>query len=342
MSDTPRVSVLVPVRNAQAFLADCLESIRAQTFDDFEVLIVDDGSCDSSVAIVAEAARRDNRFRSFNAGRVGLVGALQYGLRHARAPLLARMDADDLMHPRRLELQSQVFSDRIGVDVVAALVAAFPAELVGVGMREYLRWQDSCRSNTDIVDNMFFECPFVHPSAMLRTATLRAVGGYRAGSFPEDYELWLRLREHGARFYKLPERLLQWRQRFDSTSRLDPRCSREAFDRLRARYLHRELERRGGRAFVIWGAGRRTRRRAQRLLAFGRKPLAYIDIDPKKIGNTIDGIIVQPPTWLAEQAIRRIKPIVLVYVAAHGAKEQIAQALVELGWQCGTDFLAVG
>jgi hypothetical protein len=138
---------------------------------------------------------------------------------------------------------------------------------------------------------------------------------------------------------KLPERLLAWRQHPGSLSRIDPRYRREAFDELRACYLSTDPRLAMAGALVIWGAGRRTRRRAARLIAKTRSPLAWIDIDPRKIGNRVDGVPVHAPQWLA--GLER-RPFVLGYVASHGAREAMAAALTAMGYRAGEHFLLVG
>ena len=162
-----------------------------------------------------------------------------------------------------------------------------------------------------------------------RAAVVRA-GGCRQGDFPEDYDLWLRLHQSGHRMAKLPVVLLDWRDSPARLSRTDPRCNREAFDRLRARYLAREpllLNGQRRNEPVIWGAGRKTRKRCRLLMEQGFESRAWIDVDPRKIGNRINSVRVRRPDWLD----RRPRPFVLVYVNNHGAREQIGEWVSALG-----------
>jgi glycosyltransferase involved in cell wall biosynthesis len=256
MNATPVVTVLMPVRNAAATLETCLDSIQAQSLEDFELLVVDDASTDDSRELVLARAKSDARIQLMGAPRRGLVACLNAGLGKARAPLIARMDGDDLMDVERLALQWAYLQRHPEVDVVASCVRAFPAERVGAGMREYLRWQNACIGSDTLRDEVYVECPLTHPSAMFRRETVIAAGGYRDGDFPEDYELWLRLTGLGRRLAKIERCLLHWRQHEDSLSRRDPRYSRDAFDRLRARYLARDPRLNGGRPLVFWEIGR--------------------------------------------------------------------------------------
>jgi FlaA1/EpsC-like NDP-sugar epimerase len=138
---------------------------------------------------------------------------------------------------------------------------------------------------------------------------------------------------------KLPQVLLRWRDHPQRLSRTDPRCSRQAFDRLRAHYLARDPRFLAhAQNFAIWGAGRKTRRRCDHLLQQGYRPKAWIDIDPRKIGNRVDGIEVVDARWLAAHD----RPFVLVYVTNHGAREEIMEELEGMGYRPGEDCLAVG
>jgi hypothetical protein len=248
------------------------------------------------------------------------------------------MDADDVMLPARLQLQSATLRSNPGIDLVASMVEAFPEESLQAGMREYLRWQNGCVSLAEIRDNLFVEAPFVHPSVMFRRVVVEDAGGYREGDFPEDYELWLRLAERGAVMAKLPEVLLRWRDRPERLTRTDRRYSRDAFDRIRAAYLARDPRLNDGRELFFWGSGRRTRVRARHLIGAGLVPAAWIDIDPRKVGHSIESIPVLPPSSLD----RPVRPFVLVLVTSHGARELIASRLSARGFEIGRDYLPVG
>ncbi|NTV65799.1 MAG: glycosyltransferase, partial [Oscillochloris sp.] len=306
---------------------------------DFELLAIDDGSTDDSVALVRSLAQRDARVQLLAPSRVGLVAALNLGIDQARAPLLVRMDADDLMHPQRLALQHDFLKTHPQIALVASRAALFPRQLVRAGYQEYLRWQNSCLSPAEIANAIYIESPFAHPSVTLRRSALVAVGGaYYAGDFPEDYDLWLRMHQAGLAMAKLPQVLLAWRERAERTSRIDLRYRRAAFDALRAHYLAADPRLRQGRGLVYWGAGRSTRLRARHLIDKGFPPIAWIDIDPAKVGHTVWGAPVQPIDWLDRQP----RPFVLVYLTAHGARAYAESRLASWGYLPGRDYLAVG
>jgi glycosyltransferase involved in cell wall biosynthesis len=329
---------VLPFRNALPTLPECLDSVQQQSLGDFEALLVDDGSGDGSAEIVRERAREDRRLMLLQPGRIGLVAALNLGIAHARAGLIARMDADDIMHPDRLRLQYERLHRDSDIALVGCQVELFPEHAVRAGYREYVRWQNRCVEPHDIAANLYVESPLAHPSVMMRKGAVEAAGGYAEGPFPEDYDLWLRMHEAGCRMAKVPRVLLSWRERHDRTSRVDARYSREAFDGLRARYLARDRRVRSARELVVWGGGRPTRLRVRRLLEHGVRAQAWVDVNPRRIGKTIWGLPVHPPVWLD----REPRPFVLVYVTSHGARDEVAAALEGWGYRRGVDYLAVG
>ena len=336
---TPEVSIVLPFRNAADTLEECLDSIQQQSLTAFELIALDDGSSDGSAEILSKRSRADSRVILVRSERHGIVAALNTGLGLARSVFVARMDADDIMGPRRLELQSDYLQKNREVAVLGCRVELFPIESIRDGYREYVRWQNACIGPDEIADNIYVESPFAHPSVMMRRSVVERMGGYAEGDFPEDYDLWLRMNQEGIRMAKLPDVLLSWRERPDRVSRVDHRYSRESFDRLRADYLASDPRLTEGRPVVVWGAGRRTRQRARRVIERGVAPTAWIDIDPKKIGHSVWGIPVESPQWLEGAAPR---PFVLVYVTRHGAREEVESDLQRRGWKRGRDYLAVG
>ena len=285
----PPLAVLLPFYNAADTLAQTLDSILAQSFTDFVLIAVDDGSCDNGAEVVRGYMQNDRRIALHQPGHQGVVGAMNYALAHCPAPLCARMDADDIMEPDRLHRQYHYLLANPQITLLGSRVSLFPAELIQEGFHEYIRWQNGCLTPRQIADNIYVELPIAHPSVMFRRDTILQAGGYCDGDFPEDYELLLRLHQHGYQMAKLPEVLLHWRDSGSRLTRTDARYSRDAFDRIRADYLARDPRLQQGRPLAYWGAGRQTRRRSAHLIAHGHPPAVWIDVDPKKIGNVVAG-----------------------------------------------------
>lgn len=338
MAEIPQVSVILPVYNAAATLKETLESIFKQTLSDFELIVVDDGSTDDSAEIISAFQRNDSRIHLIQQENMGVSAASNRALTQARAECVARMDADDIMMPRRLELQYAYLRDHPEVDLVGCQVELFPAEKVQGGFKEYMRWQNSCLSVEDMQDERYVELTIANPTLFFRRSVVQDLGGYREGDFPEDYDLLLRLLQAGHQLAKVDEMLLRWRESDIRLTRTHERYSREAFDRLRVDHLSKDERLHAGREIYVWGAGRKTRQRANLLLQKGIAFSAWIDIDPRKIGNRVAGIPVNSPDCLKTDK----KPFVLVYVTNHGAKELIGADLARFGYERGADYLMVG
>jgi glycosyltransferase involved in cell wall biosynthesis len=332
---TPRVSVVIPVHDPGPFLAPALASVRRQTMADFEALCVDDGCTDGSGDLLARAEAEDARFRVLRPGRIGLVAAANLLAREARAPLVARFDADDAMHPRRLELQAALLDARPDVDVASALVRHFPRFEVRGGSRAYEEWLNGLVEPDEIARDFFVELPVPNPSTMMRAEVFERAGGYRDNGYPEDYDFWLRAWEAGCRFAKVPRVLHYWREHARRVTRTHPRYSVEAFLRAKVEVLVRGPLG-DGRPFVVWGAGMMGRRLARLLVRAGRPPLALLDIDPAKVGRTRAGRPILPP-----EAFRPGSALVLAAVGARGARDRIRARLLQWGLTETRDFWMV-
>src|SRR5512138_2453560 len=190
---TPTISVLLPCRDVAGVLPDAIESLRAQTFTDFEVVAVDDGSRDFTWQRLLDWARQDGRVRPLRTLPRGLVPALATAQAFARGELLARMDADDVAEPTRLAAQVELLARHPDVAACGTHVRYFPREIVREGALRYETWLNSLYSPTTVEREIFVECPLAHPSLLVRRSALLAAGGYRDVGWPEDYDLVLRL-----------------------------------------------------------------------------------------------------------------------------------------------------
>jgi glycosyltransferase involved in cell wall biosynthesis len=328
------ISVILPFRNAGETVAAALSGLLSRNTCDLEVLAIDDGSLDSGPERVRSWAQRDARVRLFQASRAGLVGALQTGLQLASGGLIARMDADDLCHPLRLEKQRAYLDACPEITLVGSQVelAAEDGEL-GEGLARYVAWQNGLVTPEDHRRELFVESPLCHPSVMLRRAALEQVGGYRDTGGPEDYDLWLRLDAAGFRMSKLPEVLLTWRHRAGRATFTHPRYALECFRAAKAPFLARRVAEAGRARSVLWGAGQTGRRLARALEGHGFRAELFIDIDPKKLGRTARGVPI-----LDESALDAERDVVVAAVGARGARELIRPALNARGFREGENY----
>ncbi len=325
---TPRVSVLVPVRDAAATVGDALASVLCQTLADLEVVVVDDGSTDATPDVLARIAASDPRVRLLRRPPGGIVPALDEGLAACRAPLVARMDADDTCLPHRLALQAALLDARPDLAAVACLVEIVAPDGLTDGMRAYGAWLNALVTPEQIDREMYVESPLPHPAVVVRRDVLLAAGGWRDGPFPEDYDLWLRLHAGGARFAKVPEVLLLWRDGGRRLSRTDPRYAASAFlackaDHLVAGFLA------GRRAVALCGAGRDAKVWGRALDARGVRVIRWFEVDPRKVGQVVAGAPVLP--WPPGPGHRDVP--LLAAVGRPGARLRIRAELEARGWR---------
>lgn len=206
--NAPAVSVLLPVNNAGRYLVETLDSLLAQTFTDFEIIAINDGSKDFSGKILNEYAIRDFRIRVFHRPQRGLVASLNEGVALVRGEWIARMDADDIAHPRRFELQIEQLV-RTGADFCGGTVMCFGAS------RAIWRYP---HSNELCGVQLLFNVPVAHPAVMGRTkafATLRYDPNFKHA---EDYDLWQRAWVSGYLFTNISDVVLYYRTHSEQIS----------------------------------------------------------------------------------------------------------------------------
>lgn len=335
-STHPNISVLLPVRDGAAHLGDAIASLDAQSISDFELIAVDDGSTDATPELLAAWADRDSRVRVLRQSAGGIVAALERARAEARGRYLARMDADDVAEPRRLEAQRHLMEQHPELSGCGCLVRYFPDEAVRDGARRYEAWINSVVTPTEIERGIFVECPLAHPTFFMRADSVASAGGYRPSDGPEDYDLLLRMWADGHRFGKVPEVLHRWRERDDRLSRTDPRYAPEAFLAMKVRHLRATLLA-GRRGAVVWGAGPVGKAVSRAVRASGVDVEAFVELDPRKIGQEIhDAPVVDTR---AGAAIRG--PLHLAAVGQKGARARITGLLSAAGMAPMEDFVAI-
>ncbi len=324
----PRISIVMPFRDAAATLPAALASLSAQSFRDWELLAVDDRSTDRS----AEAIRGDARFRLLrNEEQPGIVGALVTGCRHADSAWLGRMDADDLSHPRRFERLLETAVAHPAWGVIGSRVGL--ADALGDGMGRYVAWVNSLLDPAGIAAARFIENPLIHPSVLMR----RELADYRETAWAEDHDLWLRLLEAGVEIGKTPDTLLQWRDSPRRLTRTSAAYGTEARNRMRAHFLARmEAVRQSG--VIIAGAGPIGKSLARALQTEGVVVRGFFEVSHRRIGETIHGA---PVASSGELGRLWREAVLLSAVGVPGGREQVRALALAAGRQEGADFWCV-
>lgn len=210
---TPRVSVVLTVYNGQQHLKEAVASILAQDFTDFELVAVNDGSTDRSSQILHDFAKRDARVRVIDQENRGIAGAANRGIEEATAPLIARMDADDISMPQRFGLQVDYLDKHPECLAVGTAILNIDADGDPLNISIY-------ESDPERIDDclMHRRTGMAQPSVMMRRDIVLELGGYRKEyEWIEDHDLWLRLAERGP-LGNLPDVMLCYRQHLGSVS----------------------------------------------------------------------------------------------------------------------------
>lgn len=327
----------MPVYNGMPYLAEAVTSILEQQYRSFELIAVDDGSTDETLAHLKSYS--DSRLRIIQLEHSGIVDALNAGLDACRGTLIARMDADDRAHPLRLGKQVEALLQRPEIGLIATGARHWGDAEMQAGFHAFVAWNNQLTHPQEIYHKRFVESPLIHPTVMFRKELVTAFGGYRDGNFPEDYEIWLRWLSKGVRMAKLPWIGLDWRERPTRLSRADKRYAVAAFYQTKTRYLAEWLLKKGYHegGVVVWGAGKTSRQRSQLLDAYGIGIHAYVDIDPRKIGQVIHG----RPVWSPDQLPQPGTRFLLSYVGNRGARELIFEYMRKLHYEEGRHFLLV-
>jgi glycosyltransferase involved in cell wall biosynthesis len=218
-------SVVMPAYNAERYLSQAIESVLAQTYRDFELIVVNDGSTDHTREIAENYAAQDARVRVYTQTNAGTAPALNRGIELAQSEWVFLMHADDLMRPNRLERQLAFIAEHPELSVASSLVRHIDSKDRVIGK------DNSCLTTYEAVDKLVAAnelIGFNHPSVALRKSSVLAVGGYRQPFWPaEDIDLWNRLVEKGYKVLVQPEFLLDYRMHGSSASISSARVTRQ-------------------------------------------------------------------------------------------------------------------
>jgi glycosyltransferase involved in cell wall biosynthesis len=322
----PTVSVLLPARDAEATIDRAVKDILRQTVESLELIAVDDGSRDGTLARLQALANGDRRIRVLETEGLGVVHAANLAFRAAQGSFIARMDADDQCDPRRLEVSLAALEADPQLSGVGTGVEVFRDDCpVSPNLQLYAQWLNAQTTAEALFADRLVESPLCNPSATLRREAFEWAGGWAEGNFPEDWDLWLRLLQSGRRLRCVDEVLVRWRDHDRRVTRNDPRYGLERHLDLKARFLIPLLR----KPVTLWGAGDIGLKLSRKLGGVDR----FVDVNPRKIGMRIDGAPV-----VGVEEVGAPKGHLVAAVGAKGAREKIRVFLQHAGWIEGRDF----
>lgn len=231
MTKTPDITVLMPAYNAEKYIGEAIGSVLQQTYTNFELVIVNDGSTDGTLPVISSFD--DERIVVINQPNMGVAEALNTGLKQARAPYIARFDADDICYAYRLEKQIRFLKDNPDYILVGS-----EAKYILENGDFLFDFHCIAYSHEQIMEKLYFYCPFVHPSVMYQKQTVIDAGGYPADAHNfEDYLLWTNIVSKG-KFCNLTEPLIKYRLNSNSVT-IDERWRGNRFRRLKRKAVKR-------------------------------------------------------------------------------------------------------
>lgn len=327
-----RISILLPIFNEERYLVECLDSILAQRYTDWELLAIDDLSTDSTPQILQDYQQRDARIRPFRNPQKGVIPALRLALEQSTGALITRMDADDIMAPAKLELMFKQLVAHGPGHLSTGLVEYFADAQLGQGYARYGEWINKVNREGRQWEEIYRDCPIPAPCWLVYKEDLLRAGAFEPDIKPEDYDLIFRFRRIGLKPLTVPEVLLYWRDHEDRTTRMNEEYDIQKYFRVKLPWFL-ELDHDPNRQLVLWGAGPRGKTFAT-MLNEAKVKFRWVCDNPKKWGQQIYGVKME-----AESSLREFGPMqIIISVASPIDQIAIKTFLDELELRAGEDY----
>lgn len=317
----PRVSVITPVKNGAQFLLECLDSIINQTYQNWELLIVNDNSKDETQLILDEYSKKDNRIKVYQNKGKGIIEALQTGYSQSSGEYVTRMDADDIMTANKLQL----LVDKLIVNgkgfIATGFVKYFSETTLGEGYFNYQEWLNGLMQTESNFSDVYKECVIPSPCWMTSREDFEACGGFTSNLYPEDYDLTFRFYKQGLKVVAVKEVIHHWRDYATRTSRTDSNYSDNYFIQLKMKYWL-ELDFDSSRKLELWGAGKKGKEVARFLLE-NEIEFDWLTNNSNKIGKEVYGVILKDSKTIMQSGT----PQILIAVGSMEYNAKIKKAL---------------
>ncbi len=285
------ISILIPVKNAERYFPECLNSILAQTEVNWELLIVNDGSTDRSKQIALDYANKDERITVLDNEGDGIIEALRTAYKHSTGEFITRMDADDIMPPNKLETLRTSLQKHGAGHVATGLVKYFAQEGVKPGYQHYESWLNNLTRIGNNYSDIYRECVIPSPCWMTYRSDLDACSAFEPDRYPEDYDLTFRFMQQGLKVIPCHEVLHLWRDHSDRTSRNHPNYQDNRFLELKLHWFL-ELSHDPTKTLVVWGAASKGKLIARKLIE-SEVDFRWMCNNPNKINKTVYNTLIE-------------------------------------------------
>lgn len=294
----PLVSILIPFKNTEAYIEACLVSVLNQTYTNWELLIVDDTSSDSSFNIVKKFAKNDERIILLKNQGAGIIDALQLAFKNSKGAFITRMDSDDIMHTCKLEVLVNNLLKHGKQHVAVGLVNYFSEDGIKEGYKNYEIWLNNLTKTGSNYSEIYKECVIPSPCWMIHRNDLIACDAFNPNRYPEDYDLAFRFYKHHYKCIPCDTMIHDWRDYSSRTSRTHEHYAENHFIDIKLHYFL-ELDYNSNKSLVVWGAGNKGKTIAKTLIKKAI-PFEWICDNPNKIGRDIYGKILKPFHFLKD------------------------------------------
>ncbi|MBL1279838.1 MAG: glycosyltransferase [Fluviicola sp.] len=339
-----KISIILPVKDTAKYLKTCVDSILAQTYENWELLAVDDASSDACYSILQNYAQKDERIKALQNPNPRLLNALRFGYAHSSGELIHRMDSDDVMPKDKLEMMVAGFENlnrhenlnqqttNHNVLITGATEYFSDEGPIGDGFKRYDKWLMELAKKQSYREEVYKECVIPSNCWLVHRDDFDRIGAFSPDTFPEDYDLCFRFIAGGLKIIGLPKVLHHWRDRSDRISRNWEVYKDNRFFELKVHYFFK-MDRDKSRPLVLWGAGKNGKDLAKLVLK-ENKDLHWVCDNEKKIGKDIYEVRMQHFSSLSELN----SPQIIIAVASPEGQVEISRELARMNFEKGVDY----
>lgn len=327
----------MPCKNASAFINDCINSIINQSYRNWELIICDDYSTDSSVDVISSLSNHEPRIKlllnKHNEKPVGIVDALQIAYEESNGFYITRMDADDKMPLNKLKNLVDLLEINQEPSVATGKVSYFPEQDLQLGYLQYAEWLNSLVDQQSHWEEIYKECVIASPAWMMRKRDFDVIGGFNHADYPEDYDLVWRMFINQIKVVTTKEVVHLWRDHPNRTSRMADVYKDQTYFDLKLRYML-SIPHFKNKPITVWGAGKKGKELVKLLLQKNITPV-WVCNNANKIGKDIYGITLKD---CDTEPLGSLPVIVLVSISNPVEKVEVTNQLIGQGLKKSKDF----